>query len=40
MNGLWRGLTGTLFRAFYANAVGFYTFEISKNIIKNRGYIN
>lgn len=28
---LWRGFSACMLRAFYANAIGFYAYEISKN---------
>jgi solute carrier family 25 carnitine/acylcarnitine transporter 20/29 len=31
--GLWKGYSACLIRAFYANAIGFYTYEISKILI-------
>lgn len=31
--GLWKGFSACLIRAFYANAIGFYTYEISKDLI-------
>jgi hypothetical protein len=38
--GLWKGVTSTMFRAFYANAIGFYTYEFSKSFILNKYMIN
>lgn len=31
--GLWKGFSSTLIRAFYANAIGFYFYETSKEMI-------
>lgn len=34
--GLWRGFSACLIRAFYANAIGFYAYEISRGYILNK----
>ena len=34
--GLWKGLTTTCVRAFYADAVGFFSFEYARNLIENK----
>ncbi|KAM3134457.1 hypothetical protein pb186bvf_013423 [Paramecium bursaria] len=33
---LWKGFSVCIFRAFYANAIGFYSYETSKSLITNK----
>lgn len=34
--GLWKGFSACAIRAFYANAIGFYTFELAKEILVDK----
>jgi solute carrier family 25 carnitine/acylcarnitine transporter 20/29 len=39
ITGLWKGFTPCLARAFIANAVSFYTFEITRSYLVERGHL-